>query len=304
MVRLVSLALLASMLALNSCSCQKSLHAPKIEGSSTVFVLSEAVAEEYQIANNLGLSIGASGTGGGFKKLCSKRVTLIGASRKVTASELALCNENGVTLKEIPVALDGIVVAVHRDNHFLDSLSVSTLKKIFEPKAEGNIMRWSDVDPRWPNTKIALFGPGTSSGTYDYFTKAIVGSQHASRGDITTSEDDNVIVYGVKTTKDSLGFFSLAYYLENQASLKAVAIVDDRNEGARAVLPSVVNVQNGTYRPFTRMVYLYVSTALNAADKDVLTFYLHNCRRLALDVGLVPLDDEHYRMALQTLEEI
>lgn len=273
-----------------------------MDGSSTVYVISEAIAEEYKKADKGSVSIGISGTGGGFKKLCSNRIDIIGASRAITDSEKELCKKNSVDYVELPVAFDGIVVVVNKSNSWLNEISVSTLKKIFEPEAEGKIQRWNDLNPQWPDRKFELFAPGVASGTYDYFTKAVVGKEHSSRGDMTTSEDDNVLVHGVRSTPDSIGFFSFAYYRENQNDLKALAVIDDTGNKSNGVLPSADTIQNGTYSPLSRLIYVYANKKANETSKKFLEFYIENVRKISHDVGFVPLTDELHQKAISKLK--
>lgn len=284
------------------CTCSRAQENVRIDGSSTVYVISEAIAEEFQKLNQAKISIGISGTGGGFKKLCSGRVELIGASRSIKDSEAKLCEENKVEATEFKVAIDGIVVAVNHENKWLNTLSVSTLKKLFEPAAEGKIIKWSDLDPSFPDKKIEIFAPGVSSGTYDYFTSVITGVEHASRGDMTTSEDDNVLVHGVFSNVDSIGFFSYAYFLENQQKLKALAIVDDRKPSAVPVAPSKETIHDGSYSPLSRPVFIYVNhKMLNDAGKKFLKFYLEHSAKIAQDVGFIPLPPEAQKVNFDKL---
>ncbi len=288
-----------TVLLWQSCTCSFSKDNIKLDGSSTVFVISEAIAEEYKKHHDQNVSIGISVTGGGFKKLCSKRIDIIGASRAITDSERDLCQKHSVGYIELPVANDGIVVVVNKENHWLNDIRVSTLKKIFEPAAEGKITKWNDIDPSWPDRKFEIFAPGIASGTYDYFTKEIVGKEHSSRGDITSSEDDNVLVHGIRSTTDSIGFFSFAYYLENQSSLKALAIINDlKGQDQKAVLPTGATIQSGEYSPLARPVFLYASKNLKPHEKNFLKFYLENCGKVAKDVGFVPLSEEAQKNVL------
>ena len=265
-------------------------------------MISEAIAEEYKNHNLGNVSIGISGTGGGFKKLCSKRIDIIGASRTISDSEKAQCLQNNVSFLELPIANDGIVVAVNKENRWLNEIAVSTLKKIFEPQAEGKITRWSDVNPAWPQRKFEIFAPGIASGTYDYFTKEIVGKEHSSRGDITSSEDDNVLVHGIRSTVDSIGFFSFAYYLENQASLKALAIINDVGGHIRKpVLPTASTIQSGEYSPLARPVFLYANKSLKPKERQFLQFYVENSSRVAKDVGFIPLSEQAHKSTLAAL---
>lgn len=273
------------------CACTKKPNAIiAIDGSSTVYPLTEAVAEEYRKINNSQVSISVSGTGSGFKKLCQRHIMLIEASREIKDIEKVLCRKNNVDPLEIPIAYDGIVVLVNNSNNFISDIDVETLKKIFEPKGKNNIKTWQDINPSWPKRKIQLFAPGISSGTYDYFTKAIVGQAQSSRSDIITSEDDNVLVHGIKSNIDSLGFFSFAYYLENQNDLKALAIRQNNHE---LVLPTALSIKTNSYKPLSRLIYLYIDkNHLNQNIKDFLLFYLTNSKILALEVGFVELNED------------
>lgn len=295
---------LAGLATFQSCTCSSTENTLRIDGSSTVFVISEAVAEEYKNKQSGHVSVSVSGTGGGFKKLCSKRVDMIGASRSISKEEQASCAANSVEYLEIPIAYDGIVVAVNKGNDWLHQIPTSMLKKMFEPQAEGLVTMWSDVDTAFPKRKFEIFAPGISSGTYDYFTKVVVGKEHSSRGDITTSEDDNVLVHGVKTTPEALGFFSFAYFLENKHDLKALAIVDDR-EGQKkeGVLPSQETIRDGTYKPLSRTIYLYVNKNINDKARNFVKFYVENSARLAKDVGFIPLSDNEHTKALALVQE-
>ncbi|HXW53858.1 MAG TPA: PstS family phosphate ABC transporter substrate-binding protein [Myxococcota bacterium] len=297
-------AVTVALLFWQSCTCSLSKDNIKLDGSSTVFVISEAIAEEYKKQNQENVSIGISGTGGGFKKFCSKRIDIIGASRAITDSEKELCRKNAVDYVELPVANDGIVVVVNKENSWLNDIRVSTLRKIFEPAAEGKITKWSDVNPAWPDRKFEIFAPGIASGTYDYFTKEIVGKEHSSRGDITSSEDDNVLVHGIRSTLDSIGFFSFAYYLENQSSLKALAIINDlAGINHKPVLPTAATIQSGAYQPLARPVFLYAAKELRPNERNFVKFYLENCSKIAKDVGFVPLSEEEQKAAFTKLAE-
>jgi phosphate transport system substrate-binding protein len=283
------------------CTCREKASI-RIDGSSTVFVISEAIAEEYKKTAKENVSVGISGTGGGFKKLCSDRIDIIGASRKITQSEIALCKQNNINYMELPVAYDGIVVVVNKENRWLSEMKVSTLKLIFEPAAEGKILSWSDIDPSWPDRKFEIFAPGISSGTYDYFTKAIIGKEHSSRGDMTTSENDNVLVHGVRSTIDSIGFFSFAYYLENQDSLKALPIIDDRTNNIKpGVMPTAETIRNGEYAPLSRAIYLYANKNIDDKTRKFLRFYVENSQKIASFVGFIRLHDDAFKEAMTTL---
>jgi phosphate transport system substrate-binding protein len=196
-----------------------------IDGSSTVFPISEAMAEEFQKKHaGSRVTVAASGTGGGFKKLCAKEIAIAGASRPIKPTEVDACKASGVEYVELPIAFDGIAVVVNSQNKWVDKMTVAELKKLWSPEAQGKVKTWADIRKGWPKEEIHLFGAGVDSGTYDYFTKAIVGEEHKSRGDYTSSEDDNVLVKGIATDKLALGFFGVAYYAENKDTLKLVPI--------------------------------------------------------------------------------
>jgi phosphate transport system substrate-binding protein len=196
----------------------------KVDGSSTVFPITEAVAEDFQKAKRgkVRVTVGISGTGGGFKKFCRGETDVSNASRPILKAEMEDCRKNGVEYIELPVAYDALTVVVNPKNSFIKSMTVAELKKIWEPAAQGKITRWNQVNPSWPNAPIKLFGAGADSGTFDYFTEAINGKSKASRGDFTASEDDNVLVQGVSRDVNALGFFGYAYYIENRDKLKPV----------------------------------------------------------------------------------
>ena len=273
----------------------------KIDGSSTVFPITEAVAEEYQIEKQgaVQVTVGVSGTGGGFKKFCSAddavRTDISNASRPIKEEELALCEAAGVEYIEIPVAYDAITVVANLDNP-IESMTVEELNAIWGPEAEEEVTNWSQVNPEWPDAEFSLFGPGADSGTFDGFTKKINGEEGASRTDYTPSEDDNVLVQGVSSDSNALGYFGYSYYEENQDQLKAIAI--DGGEGV--VAPSVETVRDGSYSPLSRPIYIYVNAA--AAEKpevaEFVEFYLTNAEGLVPEVGSVPLTAEEYQDGL------
>lgn len=271
-----------------------------IDGSSTVFPITEAVAEEFQKTNKSRVTIGVSGTGGGFKKLCKGEVAIAGASRPIKPSEVQACASAKIGYIELPVAYDGIAVVVHKDNAFVDKMTVAELKALWAPEAQGKVTKWSQVRAGWPDEEIHLFGAGVDSGTYDYFTQAIVGKEHASRGDYTSSEDDNVLVQGISTDKNALGFFGFAYYVENQDKLKIVPVDDgDEQNGAGAIAPSVETVGNGTYQPLSRPIFVYVNAEM-AKRKEVqalIHFYMNEGKALVKEVGYIPLPDRGYQLA-------
>jgi phosphate transport system substrate-binding protein len=279
----------------------------RIDGSSTVYPITEAVAEEFQKAyrDTYRVTVGISGTGGGFKKFCRGETDISNASRPIRDVERQLCAENGIQYVEIPVAFDALAVMVHPTNDWVDCMSVEELKKIWEPEAQGNIVRWNQVRADWPDRPLALYGAGTDSGTYDYFTAAIVGKEHSSRGDYTASEDDNVLVQGVANDPNALGFFGYAYYEENADKLKAVPI---RNpETGECVAPSIESARNGTYQPLSRPVFIYVNAASldREAVKAFVDMYLDPelITELVQEVGYVPLPEEAYRLGKENVEK-
>jgi phosphate transport system substrate-binding protein len=263
----------------------------RIDGSSTVYPITEAAAEEFNAKQrSVRITIGVSGTGGGFKKFCAGEVEITGASRTIKDSEKALCAEGGVEFIELPVAYDGISVVVHPSNDFVDHLTVAELKTIWSPEAEDKLTHWNQVRASFPNTKLALFGPGPDSGTFDYFTRKINGAAQASRGDYTASEDDNTLVHGVANNEGALGYFGFAYYAENPSKLKAVPI--KAGEGP-AVSPSLQSIGDGSYKPLSRPVFIYVRK--DAADRPeveaFVEFYLGEGLPLAEEVGYITLPD-------------
>ena len=265
----------------------------KIDGSSTVFPISEAVAEEFRTEEpKVKVTIGVSGTGGGFKKFSRGETNLSNASRPIKDKEKAACVENNINYLELEVAYDGLAVLVNPENTWVDNFTVEELKMIWEPAAQGVIMKWNQIRPEWPNEEIHLFGPGVASGTYDYFTEAIVGKSGSSRGDFTASEDDHVLVQGIAGDKFSLGFFGLAYYAENKDKLTLIGV----HNGEEVVKPTLETVSNGTYRPLSRPLFLYInSTSVKSPEViKFVEFYIDNAGELAEDVGYIPLPAENY----------
>jgi phosphate transport system substrate-binding protein len=270
-----------------------------IDGSSTVFPITEAVAEEFQKKHAARVTIGVSGSGGGFKKFCKGETDISDASRPIKPSEVELCAKNGVDYIELPVGYDGIAVVVHKQADWVDKMKVDELKRMWAPEAQKKVTRWSHVRQGWPDKEIHLFGPGVDSGTYDYFTEAIVGTEHSSRGDFTSSEDDNVLVQGIATDPLALGFFGFAYYHENQDKLKVVPIDDGvEDNGAGAIAPSFESVANGTYQPLSRPLFIYVSkkSAARVEVADFVAYYLGAGRPLVKQVGYIPLPDRAYQL--------
>ena len=270
----------------------------RIDGSSTVYPITEAVAEEFgKEAREIKVTVGISGTGGGFKKFCGGETEISDASRPIKAAEAEACKAAKIEYIELAIAYDAITVVINPKNTWATSLTLADLKKMWEPDAQGKVMTWNNVRPEWPAQPLRLFGPGTDSGTFDYFTEAICGKEDASRGDFTGSEDDNVLVQGVAGDTGALGYFGLSYYVENAQRLKAVAI----DSGNGAVSPTFETVLNGTYRPLSRPLFIYVrrDLAQRADVKQFVEFYLKNVKSLAREVGYVPLLDETYQLVQQ-----
>lgn len=268
-----------------------------IDGSSTVFPISEAMAEEF-MADNRGtqVTVGVSGTGGGFKKFCAGEIDVTGASRPIKQEEKDACAAAGIEYIEVPVATDALTVVVNNENTWAETITTEQLKMLWEPAAEGTITHWNQIDSSWPEEPIGLFGPGTDSGTFDYFTDEIVGEEGASRADYTASEDDNILVLGVSRDPFALGYFGLAYYLENDDTLKAVAV--------NGVLPTPANVENGTYVPLSRPLFMYVKKSSlddNAQVRSFMEYVLDNAPEIVPEVGYVPLSDDRYASILSGL---
>jgi len=286
-------ALVAATLSISSAfSAEKVI---KIDGSSTVYPITEAVAEEYQIATKVKVTVGISGTGGGFKKFCRGETDVQNASRPILKKEMEACKEAGIQYIELPVAYDALTVVVNKKNDFVKSLTAEELKKMWEPSAQGKVKSWKQVNPAFPETPLKLFGAGSDSGTFDYFTEAIVGKAKSSRGDYTASEDDNVLVQGVQSDKGGLGYFGFAYFEENEDKLRAVPIV--AKKGAAAVMPTYESVKNGTYQPLARPLFIYVnatSAALKPELKAFINFYLDNAPALVKEVKYIPLPANEY----------
>jgi phosphate transport system substrate-binding protein len=275
----------------------------KIDGSSTVYPVTEAVAEEFQkaVKGRVRVTVGISGTGGGFKKFCRGEIDIADASRPILKEEIELCRANGIKYIELPVAYDALTVVVNPQNTWLNAISVADLKKMWEPAAQGTIARWNQIRPEWPNMPLVLFGAGSDSGTFDYFTEAVVGKAKASRGDYTGSEDDNVLVQGVEANKNALGYIPFAYYAPHAKRLKSVPIDD----GHGAVAPSVENVVKGAYVPLSRPLFIYVrdSSAKRQEIKEFVEFYLMQGASLAQEVRYIPLPEAAYKMALQRFRD-
>lgn len=274
----------------------------KVDGSSTVFPITEAMAEEFQkTKSDVRVTVGISGTGGGFKKFCRGETDIQDASRPISKSEMVTCKTEGIKYMELPVAYDATVVVVNPGNSFLKEITVEELKKIWHPDAQGKIMKWSDVNSKWPAEKLSLYGAGSDSGTFDYFTEAICGKAKLSRGDYMASEDDNTLVTGVSKDKFALGYIPLSYYLENQKKLKAIAVIS--GNGGKAVLPSKATVEDGTYQPLSRPLFIYVSEkALSRPEiKEFTKFYIENSAAIVPEVKYVALPKAAYDGAAKHL---
>jgi phosphate transport system substrate-binding protein len=274
----------------------------RIDGSSTVYPVTEAVAEDFQKAKKqqVKVTVGISGTGGGFKKFCRGEIDISDASRPILRNETDACKAAGIEYLELPVAYDALTVVVNPKNSFVRQLTLAELKKMWEPAAQGKVTRWNQVNPQWPDQPMKLFGPGADSGTFDYFTEAVVGKAKSSRGDFTASEDDNVLVQGVSRDVNGLGYFGFAYYVENRDKLRAVPIV---NEKGQAVAPSMESVENGTYTPLARPIFIYASARALAKPevREFVEYYLANGAKLAKEVKYVPLPASAYRKGLELL---
>jgi phosphate transport system substrate-binding protein len=270
----------------------------KIDGSSTVYPITEGVAEEFQKSKKgaIKVTVGISGTGGGFKKFCRDETDIQNASRPILKKEMDDCKAAGVEYFELPVAFDALTVVMNPKNTFLKSITVEELKKMWEPAAQGKITKWNQVNPAWPDAPLKLFGAGADSGTFDYFTEAVTGKSKSSRGDFTASEDDNVLVQGVSQDVNAIGYFGYAYYAENQSRLKAVPIVE--KAGKPAVSPSEATVLDGSYQPLSRPIFIYVNAKSLAKPevKEFVDFYMKEGAKLAKEVKYVPLPAKAYQM--------
>jgi phosphate transport system substrate-binding protein len=268
----------------------------QIDGSSTVFPVTEAVAEEFQKAKKgkVKVTVGISGTGGGFKKFCRGETDISDASRPILKQEMEACKGAGIEYIELPVAFDALTVIINPKNDWSPSMTVAELKKIWEPAAQAKVTNWNQVRTNWPNAPLKLFGAGADSGTFDYFTEAITGKAKSSRGDFTASEDDNVLVQGVANDRNALGFFGFAYYAENTKKLKAVAV----DNGKGPVVPSEKTVLDGTYQPLSRPIYIYVSKKAAAKPEvaEFVEFYLKQAANLVKQVKYVPLPERVYTL--------
>jgi len=270
-----------------------------LDGSSTVFPISEAVAEEFQkVEKGVNVTVGISGTGGGFQKFCRAEIDISDASRPISATEVEACKKTGVEYVELPVAYDGIAIAVSPKANWVDKITAAELKTLWAPEAQGKVTKWSQVRKGWPDREIHLFGAGVDSGTYDYFTEVINGKAKASRGDFTSSEDDNVLIQGIANDELALGFVPYAYYEGNKDKLKLVP-VDDGKGGP--ITPTPETIENGTYKPLSRPVFIYVSkkAAARPEVRKFVEFYLQNADKLVREVNYVSLGASSYSSSLE-----
>jgi len=267
----------------------------KIDGSSTVYPITEAVAEEFQKESGTKVTVGISGTGGGFKKFTRGETDVQNASRPIKEEEVKAAKEGKIEYLELPIAYDALTVVVNSKNDWVDSIKISDLKKIWEPEAQGKITKWNQVRPEWPDKEIKLYGAGSDSGTFDYFTEAVNEKSKASRGDYTASEDDNVLVQGVEGDRYALGYMGYSYYAAHQKRLKALGIEWDA-KGKPAVKPSEEAVLAGTYNPLARPLFIYVNAkSLEKPEvKRFVEFYLKHVDRLAKEVKYIPLPGDAY----------
>lgn len=274
-----------------------------IDGSSTVFPITEAVAEEFQIENKgkINVTVGVSGSGGGFKKFCAGEIDISDASRPIKQKEIDLCKAKNIDFIEIPVARDALTVVVNKSNPYISSMTIEELKKLWSADTSPAITTWNQIRPYWPNQKISLYGPGTDSGTFDYFTEEVLGKGGNSRSDYVASEDDNILVQGVSRDKNALGYFGFAYYLENKDIIKPVAI----DSGNGPVKPAPETVMDGSYTPLSRPLFIYVSTtALKKPEvKSFVKYYLDNAAALSAEVGYIPLGSSEYAKSKDSVKK-
>jgi phosphate transport system substrate-binding protein len=305
-MKLTSSTALAVVFIAGLCSAPASVTAQtiQIDGSSTVFPLTESVAEEFQIQKRgkIRVTVGISGTGGGFKKFCRGETDIQGASRPILTAEMEACRVAGIKYYELPIAYDALTVAVSPQNTWLSEITIDELRKIWEPGAQGRITRWNQVNPKWPNEPLVLFGAGPDSGTFDYFTEAVTGNAKSSRVDYTGSEDDNVLVQGISSNRNALGYLPFAYYSPNASKLKAVAIIG--NSG-KSVKPAPENVTNGSYEPLSRPLFIYVSeqAAQRREVQEFVNFYLTKSEPLITEVRYLPLPRQAYLLAAERFKD-
>jgi phosphate transport system substrate-binding protein len=266
----------------------------RVDGSSTVYPITEAVAEDFsKAAKGVRTTVGVSGTGGGFKRFCKGETDISDASRPITKSEAETCKSANIEFVELPVAYDGLCIAISKQNTWATKLTVDQIRKIYS--ASGTAKTWKDLDSAWPDRAIKVYSPGTDSGTFDYFKEVTVGKDGKVRSDMSVSEDDNVLVNGVAGDRDAIGYFGFAYYVENKDKLVAVAV----DNGKGAVLPTDATILDGSYEPFSRPVFIYVNR--KSADRPEIgafvDFYLQQAAALSKEVGYTPLPESIYGTA-------
>lgn len=301
---LATATLVGSIFAASAQSALAASPIVKIDGSSTVFPITEAVAEDFQKAKKgaIRVTVGISGTGGGFKKFCRGETDISDASRPILKQEMDACKAAGIQYIELPVAFDALTVIVNPRNKFVDYLTVAELKTMWEPAAQGKVTNWNQIRASFPSAPLKLAGAGSDSGTFDYFTEATVGKAKSSRGDYQATEDDNVTVQFVSRDVNAMGYLGLAYYTENKGKLKAVPIkMDDKSP---AVTPSLETTNNGTYQPLSRPIFIYVSAkSLNKPEvKEFVEYYLKHAGALSKEVGYVDLPAKAYELAMKNLQ--
>lgn len=275
----------------------------KIDGSSTVFPITDAIAKEYNKtkANKADVQVAFSGTSGGFKKFCAGETDISNASRPLNTEEMKACDKAGVRFIELPIAFDALTVVVNPQNTWATDITRDELKKLWEPAAEKKITKWNQIRSSWPDRPINLYGAGKESGTFDYFTEAVTGQTRASRNDYTASEDDNVLVQGVAKDPNALGYFGFAYFEDNVDKLKAVAI----DNGKGPILPSRQTVEKVQYQPLARPLFIYVNAKSSQNKSEVrefVKFYLNNAKQIVETANYIPLPDEGYHIAKIHLE--
>lgn len=305
-LRIYSRAALAAGLVLAASLTSRAQPIIKIDGSSTVFPVTEAVAEEFQkeMRGKARVTVGISGTGGGFKKFARGESDLQNASRPILTEEMAACKQNGIQYIELPICFDALTVAVNPKNDWCRTMTVAELKKLWEPAAQGKITKWNQIRPEWPDAAIKLFGAGSDSGTFDYFTEAIVGKAKSSRGDFTASEDDNTLVQGIEGDKYALGYIPFAYYAPHATRMRAVSVHwEGKTDGP--VEPNMENVLKAKYNPLARPLFIYVSVKSLSRPEVVsfVEFYLKHGAELAKEVKYLPLPDRAYDMGLERFKK-
>ena len=272
----------------------------KVDGSSTVFPITEGIAEDFQKTTRHKVTVGISGTGGGFKKFCRGEIDIQNASRPILQQEIDSCAQAGIKYFELPVAFDALTVIIHPQNTWAQQLTLAQLRRMWEPAAQGKILNWNQVDSSFPNRPLKLFGAGSDSGTFDYFTEAVNGKSKASRGDYAATEDDHVTIKGVVADQGALGYLGYAYYAENANKLKAAAVINSKGV---AVIPSESSVMDGSYNPLSRPIFIYVSAkSLEKAEvKQFIEFYMLNAAKISKEVKYVPLPDKVYKFNLENI---